>query len=926
MPFVVRAHLDDNLGRSLAQSRRERVERRLRWLTDRIFGEHLTPRISFDRDGRVLTGVEMAALAVGTLEIEFDTRLLAQDFLSRSGMSIVTGMARTILLGIVLAVVTHLMITRPLERVVAAVEAIDPEAPTRLPVPIGPSHERDELGRLARTIDALLDRVASALTQRREAFDRLAASEARYRAVVDTQNEFIARIRPDGRLSFVSDAYCRYFGRARAELLGRGFNEFTHTVPEDRERDAARLATLSPDCPSSTIELRRQLPDGGVRWVQWSDTALFDGEGWLVEVQSVGRDVTERVEVEAALRASEARFVAAAESIPDGLIILDQEDRIVFYNNRHRELVPPALRGALRVGLRFEDWIRDSLARGPVYHADMGPDYASRRLATRGEASTEREHKHADGRWVRVREGRMPDGGRVLLTVDVTAQREAEAALRASEARFVAAAETLPDGLAIFDAEDRLVFHNSRYPEHQTPNLRQALALGKRFEDWLRDGIAIGPIYDPEMGEDFLARRLALRQLDQSDHEQHIADGRWVRIREARMPDGGRVLLSSDITLQRQLEVDLRQAEKLKAVGTLASGIAHDFNNVLATIFAATEVALVQLPADAPARATLERVISAGKRGRDLASQVLTFGRTERSPRLGIDLGATIEAVADLCRPTLGPQVELTVEGPVDPVFVAADETQIHQLVTNLCLNAAQAMPGHGRIVIGVEGVESPDDPGWAILRVHDTGSGMDDETAARVFEPFFTTKPVGQGTGLGLAVVHGIVKALGGRIQLKTAPSHGSTFRITLPRVHRPGAAALPSRAVAPSGGGGPVVHVAPDDEVAEAIGVILRGAGYRVTRFVDPSDALEHLAATPHRDGLLIAELTLPGLSGPELAEAARAVAPGLGVILLADAAATLEQAGGGCRSVHPAQAGPAPRAGRCPCPAASARGLSM
>ena len=350
--------------------------------------------------------------------------------------------------------------------------------------------------------------------------------------MVDTQTEFIQRITPDGRLSFVSDAYCRYYGHRARSCSAQIHNEFTLTVPEDRERDAAHLASLTPEQPVETIELRRRLPDGSIRWVQWTDTALFDAKGGLLEIQSVGRDVTERV---------------------------------------------------------------------------------------------------------------------------------------AAEARFLAAAETLPDGLAIFDAEDRLVYHNRRYPEHQMANVRAVLALGKRFEDLLRDALALRPDPSPRHGAGLLERRRAMRRQDRSEHEQHLADGRWVRVREARMPDGGLVLLTSDITRQRSLEAELRQAEKLKAVGTLASGIAHDFNNILATIFTSTEVALMQLPPDATARAPLDRVMSAGRRGRQLVAEILTFSRSERTPRVAIDLGAAVAAAIDLCRPAMGPPGRVASSGPRNP-------------------------------------------------------------------------------------------------------------------------------------------------------------------------------------------------------------------------------------------------------------------
>ena len=239
----------------------------------------------------------------------------------------------------------------------------------------------------------------------------------------------------------------------------------------------------------------------------------------------------------------------------------------------------------------------------------------------------------------------------------------------AAEARFLAAAETLRDGLAIFDAEDRLVYHNRRYPEHQMANVRAVLALGKRYQDLLRDALALGPIHHPDMGADFPQRRVEMRKQPYSEHEQHLADGRWVLVREGRMADGGLVLVTSDITERRALEAELRQAEKLKAVGTLASGIAHDFNNILATIFTSTEVAMLHLPEDAPARPALDRVLAAGNRARQLIAEILTFSRSERTPRVAIDVGATVASAIDFCRHALTPSIELRADLPADPVY-----------------------------------------------------------------------------------------------------------------------------------------------------------------------------------------------------------------------------------------------------------------
>ena len=189
---------------------------------------------------------------------------------------------------------------------------------------------RDAHGRITHYVAVKRD-----VTEQEKAEAAIRASEARYRAVVDTQTEFIARIAPDGRLSFVNDAYCRYYGQSRETLLGRVFNEFTGTLPEDRERDAAHLRALTPSSPSRTIELRRRLPDGRTRWVQWADTAVFDDEGRLVEIQSVGRDVTDQRSSELALRASEASYRALVETQTEFVLRQQPDGRLTFVNEAY---------------------------------------------------------------------------------------------------------------------------------------------------------------------------------------------------------------------------------------------------------------------------------------------------------------------------------------------------------------------------------------------------------------------------------------------------------------------------------------------------------------------------------------------------------------------------------------------------------------
>ena len=343
----------------------------------------------------------------------------------------------------------------------------------------------------------------------------------------------------DYEIIYVNPAFTRLTGYTAEEAIGRTPAQLLRSAEHDKAfYDEIDAVTRAGKPWKGRIVSRHR--DGGLIHQDATVSPIHDERGRLTHFAAAKRDVSDKVRAEAALSASEARFVAAAESIPDGLLILDAEDRIVFYNSRQPELLPPVLRGGLRLGVRFGDWIREGMALGPIYHPQMGPDYGERRLAARGQEPSEREHRHVDGRWVRIREAAMPNGGRVLLTTDVTARREAEERSLASEARFLAAAESIPDGIAIFDAEDRFVFYNSRYPQHLTADLREGLRPGIRFDDWLHEALAKGPIYHPDMGLDFAARRMAMRRDERAEHEHKIIDGRWLRIRESHMADGGR--------------------------------------------------------------------------------------------------------------------------------------------------------------------------------------------------------------------------------------------------------------------------------------------------------------------------------------------------------------------------------------------------
>jgi PAS domain S-box-containing protein len=353
--------------------------------------------------------------------------------------------------------------------------------------------------------------------------------------------------------------------------------------PEDRPAFVRQMTAAATTLQPYRLSYRQRHRDGHYQHIEEAAEVVRNPSDGHLHIIGCIIDVTEQRRIEAALREANERldarvhertaaleaalaraesveqlFSGAAAALHEGLAIYDRDDRLIYHNARYPELLDPSLRAALRIGARWPEILDRALELGPVYHAEMGADFAQRRRDWPSGPGRNVELRFADGRWVDVSEALLPDGGFVVLLVDVSARRQAEADARAMSERFVAAAESLVDGLLIFDPDDRIAFYNSRYPEHLAPSLRAALAPGKRFPDWIREGLANGPIYHPDMGPDFPQRRLAMRALERSDHEHRLADGRWVRIREARMPDGGRVLLTSDVTLRRESERERR--------------------------------------------------------------------------------------------------------------------------------------------------------------------------------------------------------------------------------------------------------------------------------------------------------------------------------------------------------------------------------
>lgn len=372
-------------------------------------------------------------------------------------------------------------------------------------------------------------------------------------------------------------------------------------------------------------------------------------------------------------------------------------------------------------------------------------------------------------------------------------------------------------------------------------------------------------------------------------------------------------IFARDLTVRKKietqrnvLEAQLRESQKMQAIGTMAGGIAHDFNNILGAILGNVTLAKQDAALDSEAQVSLLEIEKAGRRARDLVRQILTFSRKEAPKRSAIHLADVVHETARLIKVALPPAIDLTVTIQPDTPYVLADATQVEQALLNLCTNAIQAM-GDVRGTVSIELSSGLPEPGEAerrdasrephvTLAVRDTGAGIDAETLHRVFEPFFTTKPFGQGTGLGLAVVHGVMRSHEGTVSARSVPGQGSVFTLYFPPVASPVTAPAP-QAQAPTmavGQGHHVMYVDDDMALVFLVQRALTRRGFTVSTFTDPNLASAALRANPQTYDLLVTDYNMPGYCGVDLLREARLIRPDLPVALASGYVTTeIEQA---------------------------------
>lgn len=738
------------------------------------------------------------------------------------------------------------------------------------------------------------------ISERRRRERALQRSEARLRATVEAAFDAVVGMDSEGSIVEFNAAAERVFGHHRNDVLGRPLAE---VLLPTRHHDAFRREMTSLRAGGDgavagrlvqTIMLRA---DGSEIPVEVAISVAVVPEGNIF----VGhvRDISERQRADQALRDSEEQYRAIFNASVDALVLRDAAFRIVDVN---------AMYEAMSGNSRAEVLGVDEIPRNPPEVTAERRVLHERALA--GEAVRfETDLVRRDGHQFELELRGVPVQHRgephvLYIGRDITQAKQAERALRASEEQYRAIFNASADALVLRDAEYRAVEVNPAYLTMSGYSRQEVMAADRVLTQ----------------------TDIALRARHRAEHEHALA-GKELRFEVTATRKDGSTLQAEvrgtpmmyrgrphvlyavrDITernaaeqRRRELERQLRQAQKMEAIGQLTGGIAHDFNNILTSVIG--YVAMSQERPAAGADAVLARQLGqarlAAERARDHVAQLLAFSRPRRGERRLLSTTPVARQALQLLRPNLPSSIavecpEMTGDGEPAAPPVVADPVQLEQVLFNLCINARDAIRGHGTIRVRIghsagaghcASCSAPiDGANWVWVEVADDGSGMPPDVIERMFEPFFTTKEVGRGTGMGLAMVHGIVHDHDGHIQVESTPGHGSVFRVLLPPAAQDAcgaeapAAPAPAARVALEALQGRVLLVEDEAIVSEYMVDLLTGWGLEVVLERDPLAAAGRLETREEPFDLLLTDHTMPGLTGLALAKHARRHRPGL------------------------------------------------
>lgn len=608
--------------------------------------------------------------------------------------------------------------------------------------------------------------------------------------------------------------------------------------------------------------------------------------GSVTAVTCLFQNMTRLKKNETLLKDSEERFQLMYDRAPLAYHSCDSDGRILRVNRGWTELLgyernevigkwlgdfmAPEDRNAFIE--QFEEFKKTGKTHSEGYM--IRNDESQRYISSEG-----RVEYHSDGTFKQTH----------CILKDETDRKKIDDALIESESHFRQLFENMSSGVAVYESVDNgedFIFADLNVAGEQFSNVKKSDIQGKRITEVFPAVCNIGLL--DSLKKCLISGKpqyLPLRRYKDNRITQ------WVENRIFSLPSGRVVAMYNDQTEQRKLEDRLKQAEKMEAIGQLASGVAHDFNNILGGIIGYADMSLNEVPESSRLSRNLSRILQASERASHLVKQILSFSRQSINLQTTLFIKPIIKEVTELLRASLPSSIDLKISLCNESQPVMADSTKIHEILMNMCTNAAHAMNHKGTLEItlteqdfltdipGRIGITPPG--AYTIMTIKDTGCGMSQEILDRLFEPYFTTKEVGEGTGMGMAVVYGIIKSHHGNISVQSAPGQGSTFMIYLPQsaIHLD---MLPESRLDSKKGTESIMLIDDEPMLIEVATDALQDLGYQVSAFEDSLEALRIFTASPESFDLVITDQTMPGITGYDLAKKFLRLRPDLPILL--------------------------------------------
>jgi two-component system cell cycle sensor histidine kinase/response regulator CckA len=690
------------------------------------------------------------------------------------------------------------------------------------------------------------------------------------------------------RIIYCNKTFERILGREARDIYNSDIFSFIH--PEDRTMVARRAAyRLEGKLAPEPYTVRILTPEGDIRWVMLLAQRVTVGgrPALLGHIM----DITELKDAQLQVESARALLEELFQGSPEAIALLDKEGRVERVNEAFE---------------RTFGWSADEAAGAFLWEL-LEPDQKAKEGARDQEmilsghlVRLETKSRKKDGSLLDVEFTGFPVrvGGEIrgayAIYRDITEKKKAIVALERAERRYRELVEQVPAGVYEIDVETARFLTVNEYMCRLFGYTREEFLSMTGFDLWTDEGKEI-----LRQRIEAVLRGRPIPQVVEYPGKTKEGKDLIVRIHSRfGQDDSGRPIarvVMVDVTEQRRLEEQFLQAQKMEAIGRLAGGVAHDINNALMSVMGYADLILMNLGEAHPLAEAAKEIKEGARRAASVTSQLLAFSRKQLIMPKVIDLNDLMESMAKILRRILGEDIKLEVRFSRRPVWVKVDPNQMEQVIMNLAVNARDAMPQGGRLSLRTDLVELDEasisrmrlelDPGsYGRFTMEDTGLGMDRETMKHIFEPFFTTKELGRGTGLGLSTVYGIVKQAKGDIFVRSEPGKGTTFDIYLPLHPEPSQMEeRPSERgdLSPLKGTETILVVEDSEPVRRLVKTTLERFGYKIMEAPDAETALKMLEGTSQQVSLIITDVVLPGISGPQLAEKAVVILPGVKVL---------------------------------------------